>query len=315
MNTTSLYGCIMAEKLQPQIWLPERLTRLGEFLSLKLEQKGQPVITDYELFKLVSSSYKSKKKLYLRKSTPSNQDYNRARRNLIEANVIKRDRDYHSAYRIIANQDLPAEDVCCIIDPFCYISHLSAMQRYGFSDRRPKSLHLTVPGPTILIKLKKEFLLKEGDENLGEHKSIIPFRYITHPKNVRKRSIELFHTKYLGEKIKIRGNTYARISTVGQTFLDMLVEPTLCGGMSHVLEVWKEHAKLYVEEIISSVDKTPKTITKIRAGYILDEVLGINNPRIESWLKYAQRGGSRLLDPLRSYEPIYSEKWMISINA
>ncbi len=52
----------------------------------------------------------------------------------------------------------------------------------------------------------------------------------------------------------------------------------------------------------------------MRAGYILDERLNIKNDRIEAWTKYAQRGGSRKLDPSSDYIPEWSEKWCISIN-
>ncbi len=121
-------------------------------------------------------------------------------------------------------------------------------------------------------------------------------------------------SKHLGKSIQLRG-TRARISTIGQTFADMLERPNLAGGMAHVLDVWSNHADIYVEDIIECIDTRPQKLIKVRAGYILDEYLGIKDSRIEQWLGYAQRGGSQRLDPDSAYTGKFSEKWMISLNA
>ena len=94
----------------------------------------------------------------------------------------------------------------------------------------------------------------------------------------------------------------------------MLTEPGLCGGTRHVLDVWEKEAELWVEEIIKAVDQLDSKIAKVRAGYILTEVMDIDHPTIHNWEQYAQRGGSRKLDPDAEYAPVFSEKWMISIN-
>lgn len=85
--------------------------------------------------------------------------------------------------------------------------------------------------------------------------------------------------------------------------------------MPHVLNVWKKYAEKYLEEIISTVDECDTKIVKVRAGYILDELIGNNHPDIDKWLAAAQRGSSRLLDPEKPFASKYSEKWMISLNA
>ena len=105
-----------------------------------------------------------------------------------------------------------------------------------------------------------------------------------------------------------------RITSIGQTFADMLTEPGLCGGLRHVLDVWEREAGQWVSEIVGAIEHLDSKIAKVRAGYILSEVMGIEHPTIHSWEQYAQRGGSRKLDPDAEYAPVFSEKWMISIN-
>ena len=55
-------------------------------------------------------------------------------------------------------------------------------------------------------------------------------------------------------------------------------------------------------------------VERVRAGYLLDEVCRLSHPLVDGWTQKAQRGGSRLLDPLGEYVPHYSEKWKLSIN-
>lgn len=44
-------------------------------------------------------------------------------------------------------------------------------------------------------------------------------------------------------------------------------------------------------------------MTKKGAGFILEEVCGLRDPRIESWLEFATGGGSRKLDAAANYAP------------
>jgi len=101
---------------------------------------------------------------------------------------------------------------------------------------------------------------------------------------------------------------------MGRTFLDMLQKPELCGGMSHVLDVWEEHAPVHLEDIVGAVDGATSKLVKSRAGYILKERLKIDHPIIESWKTLGQRGSSGKLDPSKEFAPTFSETWAISLN-
>ncbi len=310
----------MATRLTPpEIHVRSRLarsTKANQELTRILEETDWPTITDYELFRLVQGLYKSGKKLNLRCDHASLNDFRRLRRQLRNLGVIKPDPNYTScAYRILTNSDRPAEEVCCLVDPFCYISHLSAMQQYGLTSRRPEALLLTAPAPKAGEKLIAEKMKEDHHEDILTHyHEIIPLRLVHHPKIVRGRPIDEYRTNYIGASIQIRGRL-ARISTIGQTFVDMLDQPNRCGGMRHVVDVWREHARTHLDEIISLIDNARTAITKVRAGYILSEVLNLDDARVSAWKRYAMRGGSRVLDPSKPYVPNFSEEWQISINA
>jgi len=292
-----------------------KLTRLAHLYVDTLDASTAPLATDYQLFLTFKEIYKNPEGLYLRHPTPSIGDYRRTRNLLIKANKLARDTDYPATYRILSKQDISADEVTCLVDPFCYISHLSAMQRYGLTNRRPEALHLTIPASSLIKSMAHEKMAKDygGQLNALPKEEIYPLKIVHHPKAVRKRNLDIFSTANYGEHLRVR-DSWARLSTIGQTFLDMLEEPQRCGGMAYVLEVWQGHARSYIDDIITAIDKAPKPIYKVRAGYILNEVMNIDRPEITKWLSFAQRGSSRILDFSKPFVNKFSEKWMLSIN-
>ena len=293
---------------------PPKMTRAGRYLADLLEKHGKPVLTPVEFYSLIRQMYQESpnKLLYLRKNDPDIDDYHRLKRILIHAGIVRIDRDYRArVLRILTIDDLPTEEITCLIDPTCFVSYLSAMERWGLTNRSPKALMLSRPDrKTALDKLRKY-----RQNILGEYPdtNIFPLHLIKHPSRVRGGRIQMYMTKLAGDSLIIRGSN-TRISTIGQTFLDMLQKPDLCGGMPHVLEVWEEHAATYLDSIVNAVDTASNGLVKSRAGYILHEYLGLNHSCISNWKAFSQRGGSRKLDPSQNYASTYSETWMISIN-
>jgi len=293
---------------------PERLTRAGRYLANLLEANDKPILTQFSFFRLIWQLYaeSSGRKLYLRRKIPTRDDYTRLRLNLKNTGIIGADRDYGArVIRVLAVSDLPAENIICLIDPTCYVSHLSAMQRWGLTDRSPDALLLTRPDrKTAAVQLQTYMT-----DVLGEDENTpFPLRVIKHPDRVRRRSVHIYESKTAGNFLKNRTDD-VRLSTIGQTFLDMLQKPDLCGGMSHILDVWEEHAETYLDEIVTAVDTTTRGLVKSRAGYILEERLGLHHPGVGPWKALSQRGGSRKLDPAKEFAPTFSETWMISLNA
>ena len=289
----------------------KKLTRADDYLAKMLTQKEQAVVTPYAFFRLIQVMYREGKSLYLREATPNEEIYYRRRRNMYKAGIIRNDRNYGSRLiRVLAVSEQSAEEIVCLADPLCYVSHLSAMQRWGLTDRSSKALICTRPDRKISAA--------QLSNMMSNHPGPLPPKrlrlyYIGHPKTVRNRPIRVFESKAAGASINVRGSDM-RLATIGQTFLDMLQQPELCGGISHVLDIFDEHANIWINEIVASVDSSNSSIVKSRAGYILEERLELRHEKIEAWKGSVQRGGSRKLDPSKAYAPDFSETWMISLN-
>lgn len=286
-----------------------------------LLEQDAPIITFYEFFLLGLSLFRkgewAGEKL---KRMPNDWDVDRARnalRRLENNQVLALDRDFKSnVWKVVqSTRSGAAEEIACIADPFCYVSHLSAMERYGLTNRSPQALHLTTPANALWRAKRDEKMNSDLGGQGGDYSShLAPL--LVRPgiqDQVRRRPVIVHETKHPAEAVPVRGER-TRISSIGRTFVDMLSEPNLCGGMTHVLEVWSDHAERWAEKIIESTDHSHSKIVKVRAGYIFNDVLRIENPKIDGWKEFAQRGGSRKLDPEAEYAPTFSEKWMISIN-
>ena len=285
-----------------------KLSRADKYLEDMMVADGRPVISNHDLFHYIQRMYAEAKdqKLYLRAGAATDDNYRTRKSSLLAANIIQHDRDYYNRFRVLALSDLPADEIVCLVDRFCYISHLSAMHRWGLTDRLPVTLMITRPDRRTITSKLNEIVRKIGE-------TPFPMLSVGHPDIVRQRPLRVLETRKAGGFVRDRSG-FARVATVGQTFLDTLQQPALCGGMAHVLDVWQSHAGDYLTEIVEAVDRPTSLIVKCRAGYILEEYLGFRDDKIDAWKAFRQRGGSRKLDPDRAFGPEYSEAWMISLN-
>lgn len=282
-----------------------------------IDDNDLPVITFYEFFVLGYHLF-HKKALNGEplKRLPHDWDQTRAKnalRRLEARKALVMDSDFRSGvWRVTQSTRAgSAEEIACIADPFAYVSHLSAMQRYGLTDRSPQALHLTTPKRPLWNALRDE-RLHEDLPDLDQ----IEVPALNRPgfkETIRRRPVVMHVSSHPWTPAPV-SDEETRITSIGQTFADMLAEPRLCGGISHVLDVWEKEAEPWAGEIIQAVDQLDSKIAKVRAGYILTEVMDIDHPTIHNWEQYAQRGGSRKLDPDAEYATVFSEKWMISIN-
>jgi hypothetical protein len=289
---------------------------ISEIVRQVLIAERRPIIAsrDLEILlrRLYAGAYADRFTLRTRKADPSQADLSRAVERMLSARVIRLDPDFgQTHYQVFDVLEQPAEVVCCTADPFAYVSHLSAMQMQGLTERNPADLVLTRPADLLWQQMWDD--LQQDEPPLpGEARPRRRPKY-AFPDRVRDRPILLHETRHPGASEAM--GPRIRVATIGQAFLDMVTRPGWCGSISHVLEVWEREAEPHLDEIIAAIDASSAKLPKVRAGYILDEVLGIADERALAWQALAQRGSSQKLDPEKPYAPTYSEKWMISLNA
>ncbi len=292
-------------------------------LALEIGHLKQPVVTSYDIGQLVfqlyqAKTYKGEKLSGIQKEYPERQDYMRLVKMLLRAGVLqeKKIASNPEVFTVLGTgQPSPGEVACCI-DPFAYVSHLSAMEWHGLTDRIPKTLFISSPAPLHWGKFSRERMLKD----LGGDEAYTVYSYSRLPQlrrlNLAKVGRETVHrhaSLHPGAFIVVRDRRL-RVATIGRTFLDMIREPDLCGGIYHVLDVYQEHAERYLQLVVDEIDQHGTKIEKMRGGYILEERLGLNHDTIGKWSKFAQRGGSRKLYAHSEYSPRFSEKWCLSLN-
>lgn len=293
---------------------------LAKAVALALETKPTPVVTRYDLGVLLFDIHHQGK--YRGSVSPRKRSsltwggVSEVIEKLIEESILTPHSSFPvgHVYGVFGRAKSPPEDVACAVDPFSYLSHLGAMEFHGLTDRIPNTVFISTPAPRAWVKFARDRMKSDlGDSAITYLDSglpsltAIPFRSISgHPVNV-------FRSSHLGAFRTIKDRTL-RVSTIGRTFLDMVRAPHLCGKMGHVLDVYQQHAKRYLDLIVDEVEAHGAPIDKVRIGYILEERCGLSEPRIEKWLSAVQRGGSRKLDPTEEYSSRYSERWCLSLN-
>ncbi len=293
---------------------------LTKAISLSLGSLNEPVVTSYRLGVIVHQLYLSKAfhgepLSHLSKVRASSIEFNVALGKLLQNGIIENHPNFpRNVYRILGRVESDVAEVACTIDPFCCISHLSAMRFHGITNRLPAKLFISGPNHPHWRQKAHELMAHElGDQLPSYLDGDMPRLMLPMMRRIDRMDIHRFSTLF---PIAFKSVTepLLRVSTIGRTFLDMLRSPLLCGGMAHVIEVWEEYGQSYLQPIVSELERHGDPIDKVRAGYLLNEKLGIADETVNSWTKFARRGGSRRLDPTEPYMPRWSEKWCLSLN-
>ncbi len=287
-------------------------------LKRALDDSDLPLVTEFSLYRLaqpiLEQAHYAGEKVRMVPTHWRRDQLKAMIRTLAKDKVLAPDGDFKAGvWHVVGSLTAAtAEDAICLVDPFAYISHLSAMQRYGLTERSPDALHVTTPTRPLWTAMRNERIHELGWDMDDEEKPLLA--RIGFAPTVRRRHVVLHESSHPSPTKEIAGER-ARIASIGHVFVNMLDQPWLCGGMTHVLDCFDRHAENWITEIVEAVNAADSPIIKVRAGYIIDELLGVKIDQVEKWVGCAQRGGSRKLDPKAPYAGVFSEKWMISLNA
>lgn len=292
---------------------------LADAVELLVLRQGTPVLTSYILGRILFDLFKighvDGRKLRIQRPVAF-RDYALARDELLRRNVLLWDRSIPGSVLIVQHKNkTDVRELLCIADPFGYISHQTAMAYHGLTNRIPRIVFYTTLYPSkwnlsAKIKMQKDL----GESQITYQESGLPLlRKPKIEKTLGTSVTQIFAQDTMGA-YRLSPDSSIRVSTIGRTFLDMVRRPELCGGMSHVIEIFEEHGAKNSSLIINEVNSNGNKIERIRTGYLLEQVCQVRDDKIEEWVSFAQRGGSRKLDPHSPYSEEFSERWMISIN-
>lgn len=250
-------------------------------------------------------------------------DYRKFRDSLVEFGGLEIFKEGNEPIGFIAGiSAVPdAEEAICFLEPFSYISHLSAMAWHGLTDRLPKTLFVTRPSAALWRDLSVSRLKSELKDLYPLYRSAkLPLYHPVTVSRLRKRPINVWSSSRLDRAWntafkRIDGHGL-RVATLGRCFLDMVREPELCGGIHHVMDVYANHGAVYLQQITNELDVHGTKIEKARAGYLLENAEPglVENEVLSRWASGVARGGSRKLDPAADYAESYSQRWALSIN-
>jgi predicted transcriptional regulator of viral defense system len=253
----------------------------------------------------------------LKKQDPDSRDYKRQLNFLLKTGILTPNTSFpkSTVFNILGKDTSSAEEIACIVDPFAYISHLSAMEWHGLTDRISKTVFLSSLPQVQWTQFALERMKKDcgGDQSYSFYSRNLPRLKRIRLNKIGRKNIHRYSNIHRGAFKSVKDKTL-RVSTIGRTFLDMIRRADFCGGIHHVIDIYQEYAKQYQQLIIDEINRHGKQIDKVRAGYILDKLCGLQSDSLEAWVQFVQRGGSRKLDPFEEYSSTYSERWCLSLN-
>lgn len=299
-----------------------RLRFKSEALPLAIATLNRPAFSRYELALIVWKLYESKslndaKIIGLSRATPDRRAFIAAEDSLVQSNLIKNIGKEKSPFYVWSGATGSNKlELACCFDPFSAISHLSAMEWHGLTNRISETVFVTTPSATQWSSLAHEQMVKDLGSQLYRFREVERLPSLTRVtiEKLGRRPLSRHETKSKFSVVK--GGEFIRVTSIGRTYLDMLREPQLCGGLPHVFECIRDGGKRHLRLILNEFENHGTAIDKVRMGFLLETLCSIKNQDLDRWAgSFASRGGSRKLDPQMPYEPKFSSKWCLSINS
>lgn len=258
----------------------------------------------------------------LQKENAEQQDYNRQVEKLLKSGILSKDAESQGSsptlipdgfFYISGKPKVSAAEIICSLYPYGYISHLSAMDWYGLTDKMPKVVRFTTCNKTDW----KNNYISEFADKFGSSKEYKPFvpRYPQNNLKFDSKKLSIITNSSMPPPLQAKGSA-VRVSSIGNTFLDMTKKPDFCGGIDHVIEVFIENGKKFSKNIIEATDVYGNIIDKARIGFLLDVMLKIEHKKLDEWKKQQVnlRGSSRVFHPSEPFSSIYNADWSLSLN-
>ncbi len=118
---------------------------MGQLLVQKFADKlaslNQPVVTNYSLGVILQTLCSQQDPPQIIDKRKLNDEI----RLLHDTGILSHFRDYPGVHKLFGKTIDSDEEIVCSINPFAYISHLSAMEYHGLTDRIPRVLIYSVP--------------------------------------------------------------------------------------------------------------------------------------------------------------------------
>ncbi len=278
-----------------------------------------PFVTAYDLaslfFALCGKGHHNGIAVNVPKQIPTRADLSNLCKRLLGLGILQKEGCPVGIYRYTAQASYDSVyELAYCADPVSCISHLSAMEYHGLTNRLSKIIFTTTLSNQLWRGWADLAMLKTVGEKLPIflNTDLPKLRRI----NVRKfgeYSFKTYQTQTLVESFLVPDRAY-KMARVEGVFFDMVREPGLCGGMGHVVDTFREHGARYAQDIIRTVSLHGKPIHKARVGYLLESI-GVESKEFPDWLKTVTQGSSRVLDPTAPFNrSSYSERWQLSLN-
>lgn len=295
-------------------------TSIASALALELNKLRTPVILMHDVARVAWVLYKKKEHdgqpLQVQRTSLDKSAFRRVVRDLQFAGTLQPVTGFspESVTTLIGRDASDRNALACTLDPFCFLSHLSAMEFHGLTDRFPEVLYVSSPGRKEWGEQAQARMHKDLGPDLEAFKAAgLPLLRRIEITRINRKPVHRYSSTHLGAFRTIKDSP-VRVATLGRTFLDMLRAPELCGSMQHVIAVYRQHAAGFLRLIVDELEQHGTAIEKARAGFLLEEVSKTNDPRLDVWATQVVRGGSRKLDASADYAPEFSERWALSIN-